>query len=138
MKMSTAKTVVAAGKRKSAIARAIVRPGTGKVTVNARQLEYYEPAISRMKIQEPLILAGESASRVDVEINIHGGGVIGQADAARLAIAKGLVAFLKDKKLEKTFLDYDRHMLVADVRRKEVRKPNRHGKARAAVQKSYR
>lgn len=134
----TSKVVVASGKRKSAIARAVVRSGTGKITVNSRLLQYYEPAIARMKLEEPLILAGDNAGKVDIEIGITGGGVIGQADAARLAIAKGLVAFLKDKKLEKTFLDYDRHMLVADVRRKEVRKPNRHGKARAATQKSYR
>ncbi|MBI2145398.1 30S ribosomal protein S9 [Candidatus Woesearchaeota archaeon] len=134
----TSKVVIASGKRKSAIARAIVRAGTGTVTINSRLLDYYEPAISRMKLQEPLILAGDNASKVDVEITVQGGGITGQADAARLAIAKGLVSFLKDKKLEKTLLEYDRHLLVADVRRKEVRKPNRHGKARAAVQKSYR
>lgn len=134
----TTKVVVASGKRKSAIARAIVRAGTGMVTVNSMLLDNYQPAISRMKMQEPLILASDSALKVDIDININGGGITGQADAGRLAIAKGLVAFLKDKKLEKTLLEYDRHLLVADVRRKEVRKPNRHGKARAKTQKSYR
>lgn len=134
----TSKAVVTSGKRKSAIARAIVRPGTGKVLVNNRLLDNHEPIIAKMKIQEPLILAGEGATKVDVEIETNGGGVIGQADAARLAMAKGLIAFLRDKKLEKTYLEYDRHMLVADVRRKEVRKPNRHGKARSKTQKSYR
>lgn len=134
----TAKTIVASGKRKSAIARAVVRPGTGKVTINKKLIDYYEPQMARMRLQEPLLLAGESASKVDVEVDVIGGGVMGQAEAARLAMAKGMVAFLKDKKLEKAYLEYDRHLLVADVRRKEVRKPNRHGKARAAVQKSYR
>jgi small subunit ribosomal protein S9 len=134
----TTKTVVASGKRKSAVARAVVRQGTGKILINNRMLEYYEPVISRMKLQEPLLLAGDGASKVDVSIDVNGGGITSQADAARLALAKGLVTFLHDKKLEKTYLEYDRHLLVADVRRKEVRKPNRHGKARAAVQKSYR
>ncbi len=136
--MTASKVVVASGKRKSAIARAVVRPGNGKVTINGKLLDYYEPQISRMKLQEPLLLAGESASKVDVEIGVRGGGAMGQAEAARLAMAKGILAFTRDKKLEKIFLDYDRHLLVADVRRKEVRKPNRHGKARAATQKSYR
>ena len=136
--MAASKVVVASGKRKSAIARAVVRPGSGKVMINGKLLDYYEPQIARMKLQEPLLLAGESASKVDVEIDVRGGGVMGQAEAARLAMAKGILAFTRDKKLEKTFLEYDRHLLVADVRRKEVRKPNRHGKARAAVQKSYR
>ena len=136
--MAASKVLVVSGKRKSAIARAIVRHGSGKVTVNSKMLDYYEPAIARMKLQEPILLAGDSAAKVDVEINVSGGGVMGQAEAARLAMAKGMVAFLRDKKLEKAFLEYDRHLLVADVRRKEVRKPNRHGKARAAVQKSYR
>ncbi len=134
----TAKTIVASGKRKSAIARAVVRPGTGKVTINKKLIDYYEPQMARMRLQEPLLLAGESASKVDIEIDVKGGGIMGQAEAARLAMAKGMVTFLKDKKLEKAYLEYDRHLLVADVRRKEVRKPNRHGKARAAVQKSYR
>lgn len=136
--MTTIKVVVASGKRKSAVAKAVVRAGTGSVTVNNKLLDCYEPMIARMKLQEPLLLAGDGAARVDIEISVSGGGIIGQAEAARLAMAKGMVAFLKDKKLEKTFLEYDRRLLVADVRRKEVRKPNRHGKARAAVQKSYR
>ena len=136
--MTTSKVVVASGKRKSAIARAVVRQGTGKILVNNRLLEYYEPQIARMKLEEPLILSRESASKVDITIDVKGGGVMGQAEAARLALAKGILAFTRDKKLEKTFLEYDRHLLVADVRRKEVRKPNRHGKARAATQKSYR
>ena len=118
--------------------RAVVRQGTGKILINNRLLEYYEPQIARMKLEEPLILSRESASKVDITIDVKGGGIMGQAEAARLALAKGILAFTKDKKLEKTFLEYDRHLLVADVRRKEVRKPNRHGKARAATQKSYR
>ncbi|HIG98262.1 TPA: 30S ribosomal protein S9 [Candidatus Woesearchaeota archaeon] len=136
--MTTNKIIIVSGKRKSAIARAVVRAGTGIVMVNNTLLDQCSPKIAMMLLQEPLLLAGEGATKVDIEIDTRGGGIMGQAEAARLAMAKGLVAFLRDKKLEKAFLEYDRHMLVADVRRKEVRKPNRHGKARAAVQKSYR
>ena len=136
--MTTNKVIATSGKRKSATARAIVRSGSGKVTVNKRLLEHIEPLIAKMKLQEPLLLAEDAAGKIDVDITVTGGGVNGQADAARLALAKGILAFTKDKKLEKAYLEYDRHLLVADVRRKEVRKPNRHGKARAAVQKSYR
>jgi small subunit ribosomal protein S9 len=132
------KVVIVTGKRKQAIARAVVRAGTGKVVVNDRLIENFEPMMAKMKMQEPLLLAGASGSKVDMKVNVIGGGVMGQAEAARLAMAKGMVAFLKDKKLEKVFLEYDRHLLVADVRRKEVRKPNTHGKARAKRQKSYR
>lgn len=136
--MATGKVVVLSGKRKSAVAKAVVRAGTGNITINKKLIDYYEPMMARMKLQEPLLLAGDSAAKVDIEISVRGGGVMGQAEAARLAMAKGVVAFLKDEKLEKAFLEYDRRLLVADVRRKEVRKPNRHGKARAATQKSYR
>ena len=61
----------------------------------------------------------------------------GQIEAARLALAKALVEFSSSKKLEEAFLEYDRHLLVADVRRKEACKPG-DSKARAKRQTSYR
>ena len=92
--------------------------------------------MNQRKVSEPVILAGDVATKANVRINVHGGGVSSQAEACRLALARALVEF--DKKLEKTFLEYDRQLLVADVRRKETRKPNTHGKARSKRQKSYR
>src|SRR3989338_3124371 len=132
------KTVNSSGKRKSAIARAAIRQGNGIVKINNRLLDFYEPKLSRLKIKEPLIIAGDLANKVDISINVAGGGISSQADASRLAIAKGLVEFSKNDKLREEFLNYDRNLLVADVRRKEPAKPNRHGQARAKVQKSYR
>lgn len=132
------KSFIATGKRKRATARAVITAGNGRVTVNKVGLSAIQPKIARMKLEEPLVLSGDHASKVNIKIDIRGGGFSCGADAARLAIAKAIVGFTKDKKLEKIFLDYDRHLLVADVRRKEVRKPFRHGKARAKVQKSYR
>ena len=132
------KVVTASGKRKRAIARATIRPGKGIVKVNNRILDFYEPKFSRLKLREPLIIAGDLINKVDIRVNVVGGGISSQADASRLAIAKGLVEFSKSDKLKEDFLNYDRNLLVADVRRKEPAKPNRHGQARAKRQKSYR
>ena len=130
-----AKIIHKSGKRKRAVARATLKPGKGKVRVNNLILDVYQPEMARAKIQEPLILAGD-ISGYDIEVNVKGGGITSQAEAARLAIARALVQ--ASKKLEKVFLNYDRHLLVADVRRKETTKPNRQGQARAKRQKSYR
>jgi small subunit ribosomal protein S9 len=132
------KIIVASGKRKRAIARATLRKGKGSVRINKKPLSMFEPRIAREKIKEAITLAADHVKDLDIRVSVNGGGVMGQAEASRLAIARGLVEFTKDKKLEKTFLEYDRHLLVADVRRKEVRKPNTAGGARGKVQKSYR
>ncbi|MBW2997958.1 30S ribosomal protein S9, partial [Candidatus Woesearchaeota archaeon] len=99
-------------------------------------LESYTPEVSKLKIKVPLLLAPEDAKKYDISVRVAGGGFNSMAEASALAIARGLVE--NNKKLEKTFLEYDRQLLVADVRRREVRKPNRHGKARSKRQKSYR
>lgn len=132
------KPIITSGKRKRAIARAIIRPGNGIVKINNLVLDYYEPKMYRLKLREPLIIAGDMANKVDIRVSVVGGGIASQADASRLAIAKGLVEFSKSSKLKEDFLNYDRNLLVADVRRKEPAKPNRHGQARAKKQKSYR
>lgn len=130
------KVIHASGKRKTAIARATLKQGSGKVRINKELIDSFSNKMTKLKIQEPLILSEDKANKVDINVNVNGGGLISQAEAARLAIARALSKF--DKKLEKVFLDYDRHLLVADVRRKETHKPNRHGKARGKKQKSYR
>ena len=132
------KIIHASGKRKSAIARATLRQGNGLVRVNSIPLDFVHPKMSRLKLREPLILAGDAAGKVDIDFDVSGGGVTSQAEASRLAIAKALLNFSKSDKLKEVFLNYDRNLLVADVRFKEIAKPNRHGQARAKVQKSYR
>ncbi len=127
----------ASGKRKTAIARAtILKNGTGRILVNGLALDHYGSEFTRMRILEPLLLAGVQAGKLDVSVKISGGGLTGQADAARLAIGRALVEL--DAKLKPVFLEYDRQLLVADVRRKEVSKPNSLGAARSKKQKSYR
>ncbi|MBI2659872.1 30S ribosomal protein S9 [Candidatus Woesearchaeota archaeon] len=132
------KLINTSGKRKSAIARATLRQGSGLVMVNNVPLDFIHPKMSRLKMREPLILAGDAASKVDIDVDVAGGGISSQAEASRLAIAKALLNFAKSDKLKDVFLNYDRNLLVADVRFKETAKPNRHGQARAKVQKSYR
>lgn len=129
------KLIHASGKRKCAIARATLRPGTGMVRINSMSLNEFQPQSLRLKLEEPFILAENLGKTVNVNIVVNGGGISGQIEAARLATARALVQY--DKKLEKVFLNYDRHLLVADIRRKETRKPN-DSRARAARQKSYR
>lgn len=124
------------GTRKKAVARATLRAGTGRVRINNMLLDFIEPRLSRLKIQEALQIAGEAAKNVDIDVNVFGGGTNGQAEASRVAICRTLVDF--DKKLQKVFMEYDRQLLVADVRQKEPRKPNTAGNARSKVQKSYR
>ena len=132
------KNINTSGKRKRAIARATLKQGNGFVRINRVPIDFIEPKMSRLKLREPLILAGDAANKVDIDVHVIGGGITSQAEASRLAIAKALVDFTKSDKLKETFLNYDRNLLVADVRRKEPAKPNRHGQARAKVQKSYR
>lgn len=131
------KVLVTSGKRKTAIARATFRPGRGRVLINKVPIELYQPEIARWKIMEPLLLAGDRVKKVDIEVSVRGGGFMGQADAARMAIARGLVAWFKDEELKKVFLDYDRSMLAGDPRRTE---PKKFGgpSARRRFQKSYR
>jgi len=129
------KAIVTSGKRKTSIARASLKEGTGVVRVNSVLLDNMQPAIIRDRMREPMILADAVGKKVNISVKVNGGGVTSQANAVRLAIARALVVF--DKKLEKDFLEYDRQLLVADVRRKEVCKPN-DSKARAKRQKSYR
>lgn len=137
MKKKMAKTVVSSGKRKSAIASAVARPGSGIVRINSTRLEHYEPFLARQKVMEPLTLASSVAKKVDISVTVRGGGAIGQADAARLAVAKALVEYSGDESLREKFLAYDRSLLVADPRRKETRKPGP-STARTSAQKSKR
>lgn len=132
------KTIHAVGKRKKSIARATLQEGTGAIRVNKILVDNLQPALARLKIKEPLILAGDAASKVNINVNVHGGGALGQADATRLAIAKVLLNHTKDDALKETYNQYDWTLLVADVRQREPRKPNRHGNARGRTQKSYR
>ncbi|AGN26959.1 30S ribosomal protein S9 [Candidatus Methanomassiliicoccus intestinalis] len=132
-----ADAVNTSGKRKEAVARASVKSGSGKVRVNNVPIEIYTPELARFKMMEPLLLAGDKVAAVDINVNVQGGGFMGQAEAVRTSIAKGLVEFLQDSELEASFKQYDRSLLISDPRRKLPKKPQGRG-ARKKRQKSYR
>lgn len=130
--------LIVAGKRKTAVAKARVSKGTGKVFYNSLPSDEL-PFFHKLALKEPLAIAHDVLGKIDADIYIKtsGGGKEGQIQAARLAIAKALVAFTKSQELRKAYLKYDRNMLVADTRRKEPYKPG-DSKARSKRQKSYR
>ncbi|WP_456472416.1 30S ribosomal protein S9 [Methanocaldococcus sp.] len=134
------KVVMTVGKRKRAIARAVAREGKGRIRINKIPIELIEPKYKRMKLMEPILLAGEEViSQMDIDVTVKGGGVMGQMDAARTAIGKAIVEFTGSKELRDKFLAYDRTLLVSDARRTEPHKPSRSTKGpRAKRQKSYR
>ncbi|ADC66100.1 ribosomal protein S9P [Ferroglobus placidus DSM 10642] len=131
------KVIVTSGKRKTAVARATIKPGKGRVRINKIPIEIYQPEMARMKIMEPLLIAKELAKQVDIDVKVEGGGFMGQAEAARTAIARALLEFSQDPELKRAFLEYDRTLLVNDTRRKEPKKQGGRG-ARKRRQTSYR
>jgi len=137
--MSSSKRVLlTSGKRKTAIARATVRLGKGRVRINNIPVEIFEPKIARDKIMEPLLQTDDKVwKQLDMDIKVLGGGFMGQAEAARIAIARALLKWTKSARLQTVFTDYDRTMIAGDPRRKEPKKVGGPG-ARAKDQKSYR
>jgi small subunit ribosomal protein S9 len=126
------------GKKKTAIARATIREGEGRVRVNSRPVELVDPELARLKMLEPFRIAGDDLREaIDLTVTIEGGGVMGQADAARTAIARSLVDHTNDAELRDAFMEFDRSLLVNDVRQSESKKWGGPG-ARARYQKSYR
>ncbi len=125
--------VTATGKRKSAIARVRMQPGTGTITCNGRTIEDYFPReASRMIIHQPLE-AVNGMGRYDIAVNLSGGGLSGQADALRHGISRALEKFDENNRptLKKN------GMLTRDARKKERKKYGQKG-ARARFQFSKR
>ncbi|OIO40364.1 30S ribosomal protein S9 [Candidatus Pacearchaeota archaeon CG_4_9_14_3_um_filter_31_7] len=141
-KKETVKTsnIVASGKRKTSIAKAFITSGNGKIFINRKNINTFN-YFEKLRIKEVIDLAEqinkEILKNIDIKVIVYGGGKTSRLEAVRLAIAKALVDYSKDKALRDNFIRYDRSLLVADTRRKEQRKPN-DSKARAKRQKSYR
>ncbi len=131
------KIINSSGKKKTAVARATLREGQGRIRVNKKPLEIMEPWITKMKMMEPVLIAGGQMTNIDIDVNVRGGGFVGQADAVRTAIARGVVEWTGDNALKEAYMDYDRTLLVNDHRQKERKKVGGPG-ARAKYQKSYR
>ena len=138
------RSVESSGKRKTAIARASVKKGKGRVRINGSPIEIMQPEMARMKAMEPLAIADamNRLAKADINVSVEGGGTMGQVDAIRTAIARGLVfwndgAEGEDEQLRDEYLRFDRSLLVNDPRRKEPKHQMGRG-ARKKKQKSYR
>ena len=132
------KAINTSGKRKTAIARCTTRAGKGRITVNNVPLEVIEPILVRYKMMEPLMFVDEAVrAKIDMKIKVVGGGFMSQADAVRISIARGLVAWTESAELKELYVGYERQMLVGDSRRKERKKYGGPG-ARSKYTKSYR
>lgn len=131
------RVVVSTGKRKTSLAKATIKNGSGRIRINGRPLEIHQPEVAKMRIMEPLILFGEGWKKYDIRVRVRGGGVMSQADAIRMSIATGLFRMSQDYEARSRMLEHDRTMLVGDPRRTE---PKKFGgpSARSRYQKSYR
>lgn len=129
---------IISGKRKTALAKLRMKPGSGKIFYNG--LSHAELNLfHKLALSEPVRIHEQVLGELknDFYIKTRGGGREGQIQAARLAIAKALLALSGSEVLRKAYISYDRNMIVPDSRRKEARKPG-DSKARAKRQKSYR
>jgi small subunit ribosomal protein S9 len=121
------------GRRKTAVARVYLRPGSGKVTVNQRDFDDYFPnRVLKMIIRQPLLIT-ETADNFDLKVNVNGGGAAGQAGAIRHGIARALLEFnpeLRGRLKNAGFLTRD----AREVERKKYGQP----KARRRFQFSKR
>ncbi len=138
------KIVLTKGKKKSAVARARIKivKGNGEYRVNKKKVDLIEPEIARKEMLLPVWIAsdvlGEKViNNLDIDVNVQGGGFMGQAEAVKVAVAKGIVKITESEDLKNAYLNYDRSILVDDIRRKEPKKYMRKG-ARARFQKSFR
>jgi small subunit ribosomal protein S9 len=139
------------GQRKTSKAVATIAKGTGKVRMNNSPAELVTPEIAKELVLTPLMLVGELRNKIDIDVQVHGGGFMGQAFASAVAISRALTGQEKGRKdpkehpftksvreeIRKKIVEYDRHLLSGDSRQAESKKfggPS----ARRRKQKSYR
>jgi|TARA_Y100000031_G_scaffold71164_1_gene78835 small subunit ribosomal protein S9 len=125
------------GSRKRSHATAAITPGTGKVRINSVPVEVLEPRFARERIMIPLELSGSLRDKINISVDVSGGGFMGQADASAISISRALTNWFKKEDLKKRLTEYDKHLLSGDHRRKEPKKFGGPG-ARRRKQKSYR
>ncbi|AWR97114.1 30S ribosomal protein S9 [Acidianus sulfidivorans JP7] len=130
--------IITSARRKTATARCYLYQGKGRIFINDVPVELIPIEMVRLKIMEPLLLAGDSViSKIDARVYTNGGGIMGQADAARMAIARAIVKFFDNPEIKELYKQYDRTMLAGDPRQTESEKWMRYS-ARRWRQKAYR
>lgn len=147
----TTKVELYPGQRKRSRAVATIAKGSGKVRINNTPAEIIVPDVAKELVLTPLTLIGELRNRIDIDVQVHGGGFMGQAFASAVAISRALTGEEKGGKdprehpfnksvreeIRKKLTEYDRHLLSGDSRQTESKKFGGPG-ARRRKQKSYR
>ncbi len=116
------KIINSVGKRKNAVARAVIKAGKGQYRINKVPVKLVQPEVSRLRLLEPVRLSKSEADKLDISVVTNGGGTTGMVDAARQAVARGIVEWTKSDELRKMFIAYDRNLIVNDPRRNETSK----------------
>ena len=130
---SSSKIIVVGGKRKTSVAKVKIKDGKGFVIYNGMSYMNLNN-LHRLALSEPIEISKNFLGNFnfDIEIRTSGGGKESQIQAARLGIAKALVKFTANNELRDTFVKYDRHLIVADTRRKltnqMILKPEQRGR----------
>lgn len=147
----TTKVELYPGQRKSSRAVATIAKGSGKVRINNMPAELMAPDVAKELVLTPLTLVSELRNRVDIDVQVHGEGFMGQAFASAVAISRALTGQEKGGKdprehpftksvreeIRRKITEYDRHLLSGDSRQTESKKFGGPG-ARRRKQKSYR
>jgi|TARA_Y100000310_G_C20658422_1_gene803281 small subunit ribosomal protein S9 len=136
--MAEQNQLTTSGKRKTAIAKATIQKGKGIIVINNipyENLDFFKKLIIKEVVELTKKVLGKFD--FDIKVKVKGGGSESQIDAAKLAIARAITKFTNSEELKKSFIRYDKALLVADTRRKEAYKPG-DSKARKKRQKSFR
>jgi len=125
------------GARKTARATAAIFPGAGRIRVNGTPVELWEPEPARLHLLGPVHVVGELREKYDLDVSVAGGGFMGQADAAAMAIARAYVDQVRGSDIRDKLNAYNKYLLSGDPRQAEPKKFGGPG-ARRKRQKSYR
>ena len=136
-KTQAKKVKLYSGARKTARATASIAPGAGRIRINGTPLEVWEPEVARMHVLGSVMIVGELREKFDVDVKVAGGGFMGQADAAAMAVARAYVDQVRGNEMKDRMNAYNKYLLSGDPRQAEPKKFGGPG-ARRKRQKSYR
>jgi small subunit ribosomal protein S9 len=125
------------GARKTARATAAIFPGAGRIRINGTPVELWEPEPARLHLLAPVHVVGDLREKYDINVNVAGGGFMGQADAAAMAISRAFVDQVRGSDIRDKLNAYNKYLLSGDPRQAEPKKFGGPG-ARRKRQKSYR
>ena len=125
------------GARKTARATAAISSGGGRIRINGTPVELWEPEPARLHLLGPVQVVGDLREKYDLDVSVSGGGFMGQADAAAMAIARAYVDQVRGSEMRDKLNAYNKYLLSGDPRQAEPKKFGGPG-ARRKRQKSYR